>query len=151
MCAAISSHMFLRAILLHLALETCIPYGQRFLFFTALLGGTFFACWYQVGSWCSLSVIWYYLSFVLPDGYQMGNWSQRPCPESTPEPMGTDLSVGWASNGASKKYSLKLYASVPYANDPKEKNNNKKERKKKNSRRQAFLLLDATSVRRGGK
>lgn len=43
--------MLSHAILLHLVLEMCIPYGQHFLVFTALLGGTFFACLYQVGSW----------------------------------------------------------------------------------------------------
>lgn len=73
----------------------------------------FFACLYRVGSWYGFSVIWYYLSFVRPDGYQMGNCSQGPCPRSTPEPMGMDLSVSQLNNGSSKKYFLKLYASVP--------------------------------------
>lgn len=79
------------------------------------------ACLYQVGSWYSFSVIWYYLSFVLPDGCQMGNCSQNFCSRSTPEPMGKGLSVSWLENGASKKYSSKLYASVPCSNELKKK------------------------------
>lgn len=77
----------------------------------------FFACLYQAGSWYRFSVIWYYLSFMLPDGYQMGNCSQCFCCRSTPEPMGMGLSVSCLENGASKKYSSPPYASVPHSND----------------------------------
>lgn len=95
MCAAFPFHMLSHAILLHLAVEMCIPYGQHFLFLIVLHSwvAPFFAFLYQVGSWYGFSVIWYYLSFVLPDGYQMGNCSQCLCPKSTPEPMGMGLSV----------------------------------------------------------
>lgn len=65
-------HMLWHAIVLHLLVELRIPYGQHFLLFTVLLGGTFICLliqsWQLVPLLCDLVLSFICATRWIPDG-----------------------------------------------------------------------------------